>query len=149
MSFLLHLIEILQEPELLLDVLSHVVVALRLDDVQAVLGDDGQLGDHRLQPLLGGVRDQVQHLLGGRLQALIMIMIMIMMRMRMIMMGRSHLLFTDPGNLLAEEPGLQEGLVLARPDEGPDVGGADPAGLVSDVDSPHGGHVVDVVVPRG
>ena len=145
MPLLLHFIEVLQEPELLLDVLSHVVVALRLDDVQAVLGDDGQLRDHRLQPLLGGVRDQVQHLLGGRLQALIMIMIM----MIMIMMGRSHLLFTDPGNLLAEEPGLQEGLVLARPDDGPDVGGADPAGLVSDVDSPHGGHVVDVVVPRG
>ena len=75
MPLLLHFIEVLQEPELLLDVLSHVVVALRLDDVQAVLGDDGQFGDHRLQPLLGGVRDQVQHLLGGRLQALKMIMI--------------------------------------------------------------------------
>ena len=47
---------------------------------------------------------------------MIMIMIMIMMIMimiMMIMMGRPHLLFTDPGNLLAEEPGLKEGLVLA------------------------------------
>ena len=78
-----------------------------------------------------------------------MMMIVMMIMMIMIMMGRSHLLFTDPGNLLAEEPSLQEGLVLAGPDDGPDVGGADLAGLVSEVDSPHGGHVVDVVVPRG
>ena len=70
MSLLLHFIEILQEPELLLDVGSHVVVALRLDDVQPVLGNDGELGDHRLQPLLGGVRDQVENLLGRRLQTL-------------------------------------------------------------------------------
>ena len=62
---------------------------------------------------------------------------------------RPHLLFTDPGHLLAEESGLQESLVLARPDDGANVGGgADLAGLVSDVDAPHGGHVVDVVVPR-
>ena len=55
MPLLLHFIQVLQEPELLLDVLRHVVVALRLDDVQPMLGNDGQFGDHRLESLLGGV----------------------------------------------------------------------------------------------
>ena len=69
-SLLLHLVEILQEPQLLLDVLRHIVVALRLNDVQPVLGYDGELGDHRLESLLRGVGDEVEDLLRRLLEAL-------------------------------------------------------------------------------
>ena len=86
MSLLLHFIKILQKPELLLDVLSYVVVPLRLDDVQPVLGNDGQFGDHRLESLLSGVRDEVENLLGWRFQTLIMIVMMIVTVMMIVMM---------------------------------------------------------------
>ena len=36
MALLLHLVQLLQEPELLLDVLRHLVIALGPDDIQSV-----------------------------------------------------------------------------------------------------------------
>ena len=90
-----------------------------------MLGYHRQFRDAGFKSLLGRGGDEVEDVLRRRLQPL---------------------LLADAGHLLMQEPVLKEGGVPGRPEDGAHVLRAELPGLVREIDSSHGGDIIDVII---